>query len=101
MNRSLMYSIFAAAAVAASPALADDGPARSQQRQGVENPVRKSTDGWLSLDDVRSRLTAQGYRIREIELDDGLYEVEARNAEGRKVELKIDPRSGKIVGRDD
>lgn len=32
--------------------------------------------------------------VREIDLDDGFYEVEFRTKDGRDIQLTIDPRSG-------
>jgi hypothetical protein len=38
-----------------------------------------------------------GYKtILEIEFEDGVYEVEALDAKGKEIELKVDPVSGKI-----
>ncbi len=52
----------------------------------------------LSAADVANLLQSQGYRnIRDIELDDGRYEVEATNPAGHDVDLKIDPRDGRIL----
>jgi hypothetical protein len=51
----------------------------------------------LSLGEIESRLTAQGITIHEIELRDRVVEVEGRDAQGRKVELLIDRRSGEIL----
>lgn len=48
--------------------------------------------------DVARMLEAQGYtNVHDIELDDGRYEVEAVNAAGQKVDLKLDPRDGRIL----
>jgi hypothetical protein len=35
--------------------------------------------------------------IKEIELDDGIWEVEGRDESGHKIEMKVDARSGEIV----
>lgn len=51
----------------------------------------------LSLGEIESRLTAQGITIREVELRDRVVEVEGRDAQGRKVELLIDRRTGEIL----
>lgn len=52
----------------------------------------------LSADDIRSRLESQGYtRVRDIEYDDGRWEVEATNPRGEPVDLKLDPRDGSIL----
>jgi hypothetical protein len=53
----------------------------------------------LSLGDIESRLTAQGIKIREIEVRDLVVEVEGRDAQGRKVELLVDRRSGEILSQ--
>jgi uncharacterized membrane protein YkoI len=48
--------------------------------------------------DVARMLEAQGYsNVHDIELDDGRYEVEAVNAAGQQVDLKLDPRDGRIL----
>lgn len=52
----------------------------------------------LSADQIRSRLEAQGYtRVHDIEYDDGRWEVEATNPRGEPVDLKLDPRDGRIL----
>ncbi len=52
----------------------------------------------LSATDIRSRLESQGYTgIRDVEYDDGRWEVEAVNAAGQQVDLKLDPRDGRIL----
>lgn len=53
----------------------------------------------LSLGDIESRLAAQGIKIQEIELRDLVVEVEGRDAQGRKVELLVDRRSGEILSQ--
>jgi uncharacterized membrane protein YkoI len=52
----------------------------------------------LSIDDVRNMALARGVvTIKEIELDDGIWEVQGRDAGGHKVEMKVDALSGEIV----
>src|SRR5688572_16296126 len=51
----------------------------------------------LGLGEIESRLTAQGITIREIEVRERVLEVEGRDAQGRKVELLLDRRSGEIL----
>lgn len=58
-------------------------------------------DQWLPMDQVAGQLRADGYQLREIEIDDGRYEVEATAPDGRRVELYIDPVSGKILKVED
>lgn len=53
---------------------------------------------WMSIEQVQTRLQAAGYHdFSKIERDDGKYEVKALDAEGRRVELKLDPVSGEIL----
>lgn len=56
-----------------------------------------NTQPELSLSQIESRLSGQGFRVIEIERDDGLYEVKAFNDQNRCVELHINRRSGEIV----
>lgn len=51
----------------------------------------------LSLGEIETRLTAQGITISEVELRDSVAEVEGRDAQGRKVELLVDRRTGEIL----
>ncbi len=51
----------------------------------------------LTIRDIYDRLEAAGYReIREIEWDDGRYEVKARNAQGESVRVYVSGRSGEV-----
>lgn len=55
----------------------------------------------LSESDIRAQLTVAGYsNIRDVEFDDGLWKAEARDSAGRDVELRLDPDSGEIVGKE-
>ncbi len=53
--------------------------------------------GDLSLSQVEQRLSQQGFRVLEIERDDGRYEVKAFNSAGQCVELDVNRRSGDII----
>ena len=61
--------------------------------------AQTTTAAPLSLGDLESRMTAQGITIREIELRDHVAEIEGRDAQGRKIELLVDRRSGEILSR--
>jgi hypothetical protein len=56
-----------------------------------------SQDQWLPMDQVAGQLLADGYRLYEIEIDDGRYEVEAVAPDGRRVEIYIHPLSGEFL----
>lgn len=52
----------------------------------------------LNENEVKAKLTAQGYQnIDDVEFDDGLWSARARNPEGKKVGLLVDPNDGSIV----
>lgn len=54
--------------------------------------------GTLTSSDLNARLSAAGYTPSgEIELDDGVYEIEARDRDGRFVEVHVDAGSGEIL----
>jgi len=51
----------------------------------------------LTIRDVYDRMEAAGYRdIREIEYSSGRYEVEARDAQARRVKLHVNAGTGAI-----
>lgn len=53
----------------------------------------------MSFQQVVERVVAKGYNdVREVERKgDKLYEVKARDAQGRRAELLVDARSGEIL----
>lgn len=68
---------------AAAPALAADKPATLAEPQ------------------VRELLTKQGYtRIDDLEFEDGMWETDATSADGNRIDLRVDPASGKIFAED-
>lgn len=56
------------------------------------------TEG-MNFQQVIDRVVSQGYYdVREVERkSDKLYEIEARDKQGRRVELYVDARSGEIL----
>lgn len=54
--------------------------------------------GDISIEEARNVAERDGYsNIGQIEFDDGHWEIEALDANGRKVEIDINAASGKIV----
>ncbi|MDF0607154.1 PepSY domain-containing protein [Neisseriaceae bacterium TC5R-5] len=57
-------------------------------------------DNILTMEQIHEKLQAAGYtRIRDIDLDDCLYEAEAKDKKGNNWELKIHSKTGKIISR--
>ncbi|MNR57716.1 hypothetical protein D3C85_1785500 [compost metagenome] len=55
----------------------------------------------LSEADVRARLAAAGYtNVHDVDYEDGIWNAEADDATGKDVELKIDPKTGKVIGKE-
>lgn len=55
----------------------------------------------LSEADVRARLAAAGYtNVHDVDYEDGIWNAEAEDPTGKDVELKIDPKSGKVIGKE-
>lgn len=77
-------ALLAALSLAAVPALADDDRDRCQA--GPQSQ-------WRPMADLEKQLTAQGWRLRKIEIDDGCYEVEAYDKDGWKVEGLFHPKT--------
>lgn len=79
--RSLAFALLAASA--AAPAFAAD----------------KATT--LAEPQVRELLTQQGYtRIDDLEFEDGMWETDATSADGNRIDVRVDPASGKIFAED-
>lgn len=57
-------------------------------------------DKWQTEDALRSQLTAEGWTIKTVKVDEGCYEVYAHDKDGKKVEVYFDPATLKPVGQD-
>jgi uncharacterized membrane protein YkoI len=55
----------------------------------------------LSEADVRAKLAAAGYtNVHDVDYEDGIWNAEADDPAGKDVELKIDPKTGKVMGKE-
>ena len=51
----------------------------------------------LTAPQVRAQLEAQGYTdIKDVKFEDGMWEADATSADGKKVDVKLDPRNGTV-----
>lgn len=90
-----MSKIATAAALLAAlsvPAMADDDD---------RHCGRVDAGAWMSAADITSRVAGMGIDVREVERDDGCWEVKGRDADGRRVQLKLHPTSAEVVQRRD
>ncbi|MBK1667794.1 hypothetical protein CKO28_07070 [Rhodovibrio sodomensis] len=100
LSRAELRDISAYLNVAGTPA-AQTG--RQTATAGDDTASGQARRQALPLEDVIRRLDRQGYSdIREVEREDGdRYEVDARSPAGRRVELKVDAMTGKVLDRED
>jgi hypothetical protein len=88
----------AAGLLAAALIVSGSGAAVWAQTASVQESAKVAIPAnALSVGDIESRLTAQGIKVKEIEVRDLLAEVEGWDAQGREVELVIDRRSGELL----
>lgn len=90
--KKLMITAVLATAAMTSMAHADD---RHDRRCG-----NVQIDKWMSEAQIRDRATSLGIEVREVDIDDGCYEVEGRNKDGRRIEVRFNPETGEQVSID-
>ena len=55
----------------------------------------------LGRSDIRAKLAAAGYtNVHDVDYDDGVWKAEADDPAGKDVELRLDPATGEIIGKD-
>ena len=52
---------------------------------------------WQPREAVAEFAIAQGWGVRRIKIDDGCYEIDGRDAQGRAIEVKLHPGTLQIV----
>jgi hypothetical protein len=84
MKKAIASSVVAlVAAFGAHTLLAQTQPAAQQE---------------LDAKQIITKLESAGYtQIHDVEKDDGMWEVDAVNSAGQRVELDVDPVSGNVV----
>ena len=57
-----------------------------------------SAGRYVSIEDVRAMAFDRGIvRLKEVELDDGVWEVEGKDAYGHEIEMEVEARTGRII----
>ncbi|MEF9604730.1 PepSY domain-containing protein [Paracoccus sp. PXZ] len=83
-----LVPLISAILVTATPAVASD---RCQVPPDQQRPANE----------LRAELTAKGWTVGKIELEEGCYEVRGQDQTGLSVEVLFDPASFQDMGRDD
>ncbi len=104
-NVPTVVAIATLTAVVAGAAVASgkQSQAKANAAEAVAAPAAKlsAEKTELSMEQVIAKVKGQGYSdISEIEREGSQYCVEARNAEGKKVEIYVDAKTGEIINKD-
>jgi len=84
--RVLPLLIIAAATVTASPAA-----------HAADKCEYVPRERWIPIDQAIRKAEELGYEVREVEPDDGCWEVEGFDKNGAKIKLYIHPTTGEVV----
>jgi hypothetical protein len=57
-------------------------------------------DQWQPRDALKSKLEAEGWKVRQIKTQHGCYEAYAVGANGKRMETFFDPKTFDAVGND-
>lgn len=94
MTRTVLATIAALGALGFSVAFASLGTGEafaSDDRCNV--PLAE----WQPRESLQEKLGADGWKVNRIKTDDGCYEVEAVDDQGREVEAYFDPKTFELV----
>lgn len=84
-KRILIMAVIAGLAGAGGAAFADD------------DDCQVPMDRWQPRAAVQQLAQAQGWQVDRIKIDDGCYEIDGRDAQGRAIEVKLHPGTLRIV----
>ncbi|WP_138467286.1 PepSY domain-containing protein [Poseidonocella sp. HB161398] len=56
-------------------------------------------DRWMEIGALAEKLQAEGYRLIEVERDDGVYEVVMADSQGYRIEAHLDPVTGERLAQ--
>lgn len=63
----------------------------------ASDDCRRAMTDWQSREAVTAYVSKLGLESERLRIDDGCYEIRARDAEGNQVRLKIDPSTLSIL----
>ena len=90
MNRIAIFAVTAAIL----------GTAATAQAGSLGRPCTAApASQWLSIGALRAKVEAEGYKVQKAKLKQACGELYTIDKNGQRVELFVDPTSGKIVGQ--
>ncbi len=76
------------------------GGISAAQANSLDRPCTTAPQSsWLSLDALKAKAEAQGYKVQKAKIKAACGEIYALDATGGRVELFLDPTSGDIVAK--
>ncbi|HEV7776765.1 MAG TPA: PepSY domain-containing protein [Luteibacter sp.] len=64
---------------------------------GASGVVAAQEQAAMTEPQVQAKLTDQGYtKVHDLKFKNGMWEAQARSANGKSVDLRIDPKSGQV-----
>lgn len=94
MTRKLLLTAALVTAIGLFAAGAQASPDDARSAAGVTQQGE-----WMSIASVIQKLEGQGYKVRSIETEHGVYEVEMTDANGMRIETYLNPVTGEPVQR--
>lgn len=92
----MRYAIASVAALGLAAFVAAQSPAGAQNQGGSAASAPSQMSG-MSIGAVAAKLESQGYSVRSIELDDGVYEVKVVDRQGQRLKADLNPATGEPV----
>ncbi len=74
--------------------LASAGAAFASSDEARTNAPR---DQWMSVAQITEKFTSQGYKVRQVKVEKGKYEVYAIGKDGKRVETYVHPVTGEVL----
>lgn len=65
-----------------------------------EAKCNRPESSWKPVDELKTKLTTEGWTISNVKTDEGCYEVYGKDKDGNKVEVYFDPVTFEKVGED-
>jgi hypothetical protein len=76
------------------------GAISTAQANSLGRPCTSAPESqWLSLDALKAKAEAQGYKVQKAKLKAACGEIYALDPNGARTELFVDPTSGDIVAK--
>jgi hypothetical protein len=67
---------------------------------GDDNGAGKPGANWLTIPQVTEKLSAEGYQVRDVRIEGKTYEAKMIDRDGHRVEAKVDPLTGSVLGNE-